>query len=263
MTGPVSKAYNKTVPPDNKFNDTHDGTDHAPGVTVTALATEAPDRPATLDGDVQSDGRRARGLATREAILDVATRHFARHGYRRTLLEGVAADAGVSKGLIRFHFASKDGLAVEVLRRLGSEEAGWIAEVVEHEEDPAGSLRRLLERQHMHRTGHTALAAVTGALAMEASHKPAVAEQLIVSNRWYREQVARLIGAGQRAGIFRDDIEASLLAGLLLAALDGVYIHRRLRYEDVDAVRDSLLSLLETPTSGKTPAPLGAVKVLR
>ena len=42
-------------------------------------------------------------------------------------------------------------------------------------------------------------------------------------------------------------MSASALAGLLLAALDGVYIHRRLGYEDLEPVRDSILALLSVP----------------
>jgi AcrR family transcriptional regulator len=182
----------------------------------------------TIATTVDDDGRRARGLATREAILEVATRHFARFGYRRTLLEEVAADAGVSKGLIRFHFASKDGLAVAVLANLQRAEASWIAEAAGHEEDPVGALRRLLERQHMHRTDRTDLAAVTGSLSMEASQRPLIREQLKTAYNWYRGQI-------------------SALAGLLLAALDRVYIHRRLGYEDLEPVRDSILALLSVP----------------
>ncbi|MPZ24773.1 MAG: TetR family transcriptional regulator [Dehalococcoidia bacterium] len=200
-----------------------------------------------MNGHPDDDGRRARGVATRETILDVATRHFAKHGYRRTLLEEVAADAGVSKGLIRFHFASKDGLAVEVLRRLQLEEARWIAEAAGHKEDPPGALARLLERQHMHRTDRTDLAAVTAALAMEASQKPAVREQLANAYTWYRGQVEKVVEAGRHEGIFRDDISASALAGLFLAALDGVYMHRRLGYEGLQPVRDSIPALLATP----------------
>lgn len=197
----------------------------------------------------EDDGRRARGVATREAILEVATRHFARLGYRRTLLEDVASDAGVSKGLIRFHFASKDGLAVAVLANLQRAEAMWIAEAAGHEEDPIGALRRLLERQHMHRTDRTDLAAVTGSLSMEASQRPLVREQLKTSYNWYRGQVEKVIEAGRRQGVFRDDISASALAGLFLAALDGVYIHRRLGYEQLEPVRDSILALLSTPVT--------------
>lgn len=205
----------------------------------------------TISSDIETvaddDGRRARGVATREAILVVATRHFARHGYRRTLLEGVAADAGVSKGLIRFHFASKDGLAVEVLRSLQLAEAAWIAQAAQDEGDPAGALRRLLERQHMHRTDRTDLAAVTGSLALEAASRPLIREQLVAAYNWYRAQVQKVIEAGRKQGIFRDDIAPSALAGLFLAALDGVYLHRRLSYDNLDEVRESLFALLATP----------------
>jgi AcrR family transcriptional regulator len=51
-----------------------------------------------------------RQQATRERIVAVAMQHFAVDGYEGTRVEAVAADAGVSKGTVFSHFASKAGL---------------------------------------------------------------------------------------------------------------------------------------------------------
>ncbi|HXH60017.1 MAG TPA: TetR/AcrR family transcriptional regulator [Fimbriimonadaceae bacterium] len=48
--------------------------------------------------------------ATRRKILGAATRLFAKHGYSGTSIANVADAAGVQKGLVRYHFKSKDGL---------------------------------------------------------------------------------------------------------------------------------------------------------
>mgnify|MGYP002624023627 CR=1 FL=1 len=48
--------------------------------------------------------------ATRVALLEAAMRQFARHGFQGASLRAIAADAGVSHGLIRHHFGSKEAL---------------------------------------------------------------------------------------------------------------------------------------------------------
>ena len=50
----------------------------------------------------------ARGDAAREAILGAALDRFGRYGLRRTSMEDIARQAGVSRTSIYFHFGSKD-----------------------------------------------------------------------------------------------------------------------------------------------------------
>lgn len=67
-------------------------------------------------------------LTARARIRDAAREQFAEHGFERTTIRGIAAAAGVSPGLVRHHFGSKQGLkdavdahVVEELRRLNAE----------------------------------------------------------------------------------------------------------------------------------------------
>jgi AcrR family transcriptional regulator len=54
--------------------------------------------------------RAAQGRATREQLIEVATRLFADNGYEDTSVEDVLAAAGVSRGALYHHFAGKDAL---------------------------------------------------------------------------------------------------------------------------------------------------------
>lgn len=58
--------------------------------------------------------REAQRLATREAIIHAAAEGFARLGYDQCSLEEIAGTAGVSKGLLLYHFNSKDELLTAV-----------------------------------------------------------------------------------------------------------------------------------------------------
>ena len=54
---------------------------------------------------------------TRERILDVAERHFARLGYYGASLRSITSDAGVQLALVHYHFKSKDKLYRAVIAR--------------------------------------------------------------------------------------------------------------------------------------------------
>jgi AcrR family transcriptional regulator len=57
----------------------------------------------------------ARGEATRAQLITVATRMFAAQGYEDTSIEAVLQEAGVSRGSLYHHFASKEALFEAVL----------------------------------------------------------------------------------------------------------------------------------------------------
>ena len=56
--------------------------------------------------------------ATREQILEAATRLLAKHGYAALRVAAVAQEAGLSLGGHLHHFPSKDSLVIAVLERL-------------------------------------------------------------------------------------------------------------------------------------------------
>ncbi len=56
-----------------------------------------------------------RAIGTRAAIIRGAAVAFRDHGYGSTTLAGLEAAAGVSKGALYFHFASKEALALAVI----------------------------------------------------------------------------------------------------------------------------------------------------
>lgn len=61
-------------------------------------------------------GSNARGARSIHRILDAAARMFGREGYAGASMGAVAAAAGVSKGLLHYHFHSKEHLLIEAVR---------------------------------------------------------------------------------------------------------------------------------------------------
>src|SRR3954452_22369584 len=64
----------------------------------------------------------ARKARTRERIVDAALELLAEGGYASAGVQAVAARAGVATGSLYRHFASKDDLFTEVLRRAAARE---------------------------------------------------------------------------------------------------------------------------------------------
>ncbi|MGW0121511.1 ScbR family autoregulator-binding transcription factor [Streptomyces sp. NPDC003327] len=59
--------------------------------------------------------QQARAIRTRRLILEAAAYVFAERGYERTTVGEILARAGVTKGALYFHFASKEEVALGVL----------------------------------------------------------------------------------------------------------------------------------------------------
>jgi TetR/AcrR family transcriptional regulator len=66
--------------------------------------------------------RRSNGVRTRAEIVATAERHFAERGFEDTSLGDIAADVGIRRTSISYHFASKQDLYTEVLETVF---AGW------------------------------------------------------------------------------------------------------------------------------------------
>jgi DNA-binding transcriptional regulator YbjK len=67
-----------------------------------------------------TDGRRARGAASRQAILDATARVIAAGGLTSVTHRAVAAEAGVSTALTTYHFATLDDLLEATLASLSA-----------------------------------------------------------------------------------------------------------------------------------------------
>ena len=69
--------------------------------------------------------------AVKEAILDATDRLLARYGYRKMTVEDIAVEAGIGKGTIYLHFASKEEVVLShvdrIVDRLKQQHLGVIA----------------------------------------------------------------------------------------------------------------------------------------
>jgi AcrR family transcriptional regulator len=87
------------------------------------------------------DGRIERGRATRERLLVAARALFGERGYEATSIDAILESAGVARGALYHHFATKQALFDAVLDGVVGEIADRAAAAGRGADDPLASLR--------------------------------------------------------------------------------------------------------------------------
>ena len=156
----------------------------------------------------------------RERLLDAAVRLIAREGIDNVRIARIATEAGVSAGLVHYHFASRDAL---------------LEEAIEHSYERAGDMR---------------LAALGEGRADAAQRLQAMIDQCLPSDPALRQDWVLWVELwlrGARDPALRP-VAARLYARLhdwfAEAIADGI-AHGQLRECDVDRTADRLLALLD------------------
>jgi len=182
----------------------------------------------------------------RAAILRAAIDVFADRGYFNAQVADVARAAGVAAGTVYLYFKSKDDLLVSIFERSMRESLTAGREAVADLSDPRERLRRLA-RGHLARLGSDRNLAIVFQVELRQSTK--FMERFSSSHlRDYLGLIREAIADGQRAGVFRDDIKATVAAKMLFGALDEMatnWILSKRRYSlesDADAVVDLFIN---------------------
>jgi AcrR family transcriptional regulator len=87
------------------------------------------------------------GTGARERLLAAAMEHVAEHGVGNLSLRGLAAALGTSHRMLIYHFGSREGLLIEVIRAVEAQQRGALAQMLLDEEaPPAETMRRMWRR---------------------------------------------------------------------------------------------------------------------
>jgi AcrR family transcriptional regulator len=175
----------------------------------------------------RSDGARRtqadRRAQTRNALLETAARGLSKRGYGSLVLERVASEAGYTRGALYHLFASKEDLALAVVRWV---EETWNAEVGQpaaEESDPVAALLTLARGHAVYCRRDIARVMMTLRVEFTGQDHPV--------GRAIEEIGARLvagcadwIAAGRRSGAIPPGPPPREMAHAYLGALEGVVI---------------------------------------
>ncbi|WP_306319259.1 MULTISPECIES: TetR family transcriptional regulator [unclassified Streptomyces] len=169
--------------------------------------------------EAQQDRRRGRAHdpeGNRRAVLEAARRLFAAHGYQGAGIRAIAAEAGVTPGLVMAYFGSKDGL----FRAVVGEGTGVTDRLLDEAgNDPAG-LPQALAHSYLDRWDRLSAQDPLAALIRSALNHPPSAEQL-------SELLERLVTRPLQ-DVLGETREAAARIGMIRSVLFGVIMERYL-----------------------------------
>jgi TetR/AcrR family transcriptional regulator, fatty acid metabolism regulator protein len=183
----------------------------------------------------------------RRAILDGAVRVFATHGFHTCRVSDIADEAGVAYGLVYHYFPSKEA----ILDTLFLERWEILLHTIDHAEASEATAREKL-------------LAIASFIVDSYRHDPDLMKVIVVevtraANTFGRthigkivqvhESIARIVEQGQRAGAFRDDVDALFAAqafyGLIEQVLtDWFFSGHRLTIDGFQRVKHEIVEMI-------------------
>jgi TetR/AcrR family transcriptional repressor of nem operon len=183
-----------------------------------------------------------KGDLTRQRILEKAAPIFNQRGYAGASMQEIMEAAGLEKGGVYRHFASKEELAAEVFTySLGQSVRLRMGDLKQIE----GAIAML---RYMVRRFVEAPSAIAGGCplmntAIDADDGNPVLRKLAASGlkRW-KNGICRIVQAGIRDGEVKPTMEPQQLANTIIATLEGALMISRMEGKR-DALRDAQASL--------------------
>jgi TetR/AcrR family transcriptional regulator, fatty acid metabolism regulator protein len=200
------------------------------------LAAPRASRPAPQKLD------KAEKIDKRDALLRAATETFAARGFFNAQVADVARTAGVAAGTVYLYFKGKDDLLISIFERTMKEAIAAGRRSIEQLEDPLAQLQTIA-RLHLDRMSRDRALAIVFQVELRQSTK--FMERFSTTHlRAYLGIIRDVVAAGQAAGTFRKDVNATLAAKLLFGMLDEMatnWILSRRKYSlvaEADAIVD-------------------------
>ncbi len=182
--------------------------------------------------DVERKGRKASKEMRRLQLIEATIDSLARRGYSETTMADVADGAGLSRGIVNFHFESKEKLLVATLQFMADEySAHWRAALLAAGDDPARQLTALVvadfDRSICNRRKLAAWCAFWG----EAKSRPTYQALCGARDEAYQRVFVELCRRLKAEGSYEFDVDATALG--LSAMLEGLWLRLMMGAGDV------------------------------
>ena len=184
-----------------------------------------------------------KGERTRERILAEARLLFKQKGFGATTINDLLDASGTTKGNLYFHFADKEAVALEVLRREQQSFYGFLEQAFSGKTAAAGLDHFFNQALEKHRQQGFVGGCLFGNTALETSDTAPLFAALVqeVFAEWINV-FAEKIAAAQTARQIRTDLPAGELAELAVVTIEGGIMLSRLQ-KSADPLKRSLETL--------------------
>lgn len=185
---------------------------------------------------------------TRTKVLEAAKRIFAKHGFAGATLDQVAADAGMTKGAVYWHYSSKNDLYLALCEHNLSQQTKLIpmeAEGILNSSDPIQAIAAWLRSQFQECLEGPEQAMLFFEFLV-SSRDPEIRQRLSSAFEELYQQVARMFEALQSKGQLRQNIAPKAMAVYIQSLLHGLLVTWLInpREADLDSMTEDLAQLL-------------------
>lgn len=192
----------------------------------------------------KSGGRQEQSSERRDQIISIAARLIAKRGYSATTVRDIADEAGILSGSLYHHFSSKEAILQEILHSFMAGLLGRFEEIVAEGGSPRDILDKLIA--HAFATIESQPDAV-GLYQNELSFLGRQPGFEFLGENSERIEALWLaqITEGQKAGVFRDSIDAPIAYRFIRDAVwSTVAWYRPGRGHTASTLTDNFLDLL-------------------
>lgn len=193
---------------------------------------------------IRSNGS-ARAAVTdkREAILRAAIKVFARNGYFNSKVSDIAGEAGIADGTVYLYFKSKEEVLHSVFDRAMEEFISEGKKEIAEIEDVVEKLRKIA-RLHLQKLSADRDLAIVFQVELRGSTK--FMEEFSASGfAKYLDIIRQTIVEGQKQGVFRKDLNATICSKIFYGALDEMVTNWILSKKDyaLEPMADTVLEI--------------------
>ena len=183
-------------------------------------------------------GRKASRAFRRQQLIDATIDSLAKRGYSDTTLADVAEGAGLSRGIVNFHFESKEKLLIETLNYLSQEYADhWAASLQKAGDDPAAKLWALVSADFDRKICTRRKLAAWCAFWGEAKSRPTYQALCGQNDQDYNDEFVAICTELKEDGGY--DLDPFNMAAAICAMMEGLWL--RLMFSD-DVSREKALA---------------------
>ena len=189
------------------------------------------DAAATVLPDNEKRGRKASKETRRLQLIEATIDSLSKRGYSETTMADVADGAGLSRGIVNFHFESKENLLVATLQHMAEEYAAhWRGALDKAGREPAAQLAALVAADFDRAVCNKRKLAAWCAFWGEAKSRPTYQTLCGARDEAYQETIIDLCTALSREADYALDPRQSALA--IDSMLEGLWL-RLLMREDM------------------------------
>src|ERR1700741_3425251 len=183
-------------------------------------------------------GRKASKETRRQQLIEATIDSLARRGYSETTMANVADGAGLSRGIVNFHFESKEKLLIATLQHMYDEySAHWRAALQKAGDDAARQLQQLVWADFDRSIWNKRKLAAWLCFWGEVKARPTYQALSSSRDNYYQQVFIDLCATLKQSGSY--SYEPQVMALALSAMLEGLWL--RLMMDTEDTTRETAL----------------------